>query len=437
MPKNKSAIKAWTVIVIICLVILSLFLSCKRLIFGNIVKIKGQKGNWTLHVNGKPFYIKGVGCGEARGKGGEDYLKLAKELGANAVRTWGTDQGSRSYLDAAFKYGLLVDAGIWLNYVADDGRFSYIHDDKYKEAKKKEIIENVKKFKNHPALLMWNVGNEAIFFTKDEDERIALCKFLEEMVQLIHALDPNHPVIYASADATALPYIKKYVPSLDAIGMNIYGSIRYSHNRWNESGLDIPYIVTEYGPLGPWSVSKDANGSSVEQPDVAKAAIYRNMTNEILNFKGYNLGGFAFHLGETTQESLTWWNLNHKMLKKISYWEIYKKYTGKTPSNLPPRIWKFNLSKTKEISPGESIDIAVKVEDKENDFLSYTFALSTAQEGILQYYVNEEIPVDVIVSGGSFKLIAPKAEGICRVYLFVSDGKGNVATANRSIKVGQ
>lgn len=404
---------------------------------GNVVRITGEKGSWVLKVNGVPFYIKGVGCGEARGKGGEDYLKLAKELGANALRTWGTDQGTKLYLDTAFKYGLMVDAGIWLNYVSADGRFSYINNNEYKEAKRKEIIEYVKKFKNHPALLMWNVGNEAIFFTKDEEERIALSKFLEEIVRSIHEIDPNHPVIYTSADVTALPYLQKYVPSLDAIGMNIYGSIRVAHTRWNNLKLNIPYIVTEYGPLGPWSVQKDANGSSIDQPDVAKAAIYRNMTKEMFGFKGYNLGGFVFHLGETTQESLTWWNLNYKMLKRASFWEVYKLYTGKAPSNLPPRITKFNLTKISGIMPGETIDIFAEATDTDNGRLNYTFTVTTAREGILQYYVNEEVPIKFIGEGANVKLIAPNAEGIYRVYVFVSDGKGNVATANKSIKVGQ
>lgn len=402
---------------------------------GSIVKITGKRGSWVLTVNGKPFYIKGVGCGLATGKGGEDYLKLAKETGANTLRTWGTDQGTEAYFEAALKYGLMVDAGIWLDYVSDKKEISYIDAREYKEKKINEIIEYVNKFKDHPALLMWNVGNEAIFFTKSEQERVALSKFLEEMVQLVHKLDPNHPVIYASADVSDMPYIEKYVPSLDAFGMNIYGSIRVAHTKWYKSSLNIPYIVTEYGPLGPWSVQKDRNGVSTDQPDQAKAAVYRNMTNEIINFKGYNLGGFAFHLGETSQESLTWWNLNYKMFKRASFWEIYKIYTGGKPSNKPPRIARFNLSKIDKITPGEVIDITAEALDNDSNPLDYTFAVSTAREGILQYYVNEEMPAKFTCEGIDFKMTAPAEKGLYRVYVFVNDGYGNVATANRSIKV--
>lgn len=391
---------------------------------GSVVKVTGQKGKWALEVNGKQFYIKGVGAGKMTGAGGENYLKMAQELGANAVRTWVTDQGTQEYFDTALKYNLMVDAGIWINYA-----------DEYKQKKRQEIADYVNKFKDHPALLMWNIGNEAIFFTKDEEERIALAKFLEEMVQMIHKLDPNHPVIYTSADTTALPYVKQYIPSLDILGMNIYGNIRVSHSKWDKAGLKIPYCVTEYGPHGPWDVKKDANGASQEEPDRTKAAIYRKMTNEIMSFRGYDLGGFAFHLGETTQESLTWWNINHKLLKKASYWEIYKIYAGSRPVNLPPRILTLKLSKTKNISPGEAVDITAEAADSDSNPLDYSLAVSTAQEGVLQYYVNEEVPVKFENVGTRFKMAAPDAKGLYRLYLFINDGNGNAATLNRSFKV--
>ncbi|MDD4879297.1 MAG: hypothetical protein PHR22_02435, partial [Candidatus Omnitrophica bacterium] len=184
-----------------------------------------------------------------------------------------------------------------------------------------------------------------------------------------------------------------------------------------------------------WDVKKDRNGASLEEPDQAKAAIYRNMTHEIMNFKGYDIGGFAFHLGETSQESLTWWNINHKLLKKASYWELYKIYTASRPLNLPPRITTLKLSKTKNIAPGETVDITAKAADADSNPLDYSFVVSTAQEGILQYYVNEEVPVKFENVGARFRMTAPAAKGLYRFYLIVNDGNGNAASANRSFRV--
>lgn len=402
---------------------------------GSIVKITGKRGSWVLTVNGKPFYIKGVVCGLAAGKGGEDYLKLAREAGANTVRTLGTDQGTQAYFDAALKYGLMVNAGIRFDHASDEGQISYIDDSEYKKEKINEIMEYVNKFKDHPALFMWNLGDEAIFLTKSEQERAALSRFLEEMVRLVHGLDPDHPVIYASADISDIPYIEKYVPGLDAFGMNVYGSIKAAHAKWYKSSLNIPYIITEYGPAGPWAVQKDRNGVSSDQPDWVKAAAYRNMTKEIMNFKGYNLGGFAFHIGEASPDSLTWWNLNYEALKRASFWEIYKIYTGGKPYNKPPRITKFNLSKVNNIAPGEIIGISAEAVDTDSNPLDYTFAVSTAPEGISRHYVNEEAPVSFTCEGINFKMTAPVEKGLYRVYAFVNDGYGNAAAANRSIKV--
>lgn len=440
MIRHKAALLM--VVAALTLVILSSGCLPKKGAQGNIVKVKGHRGSWFLEVNGEPFYIKGVGCGRAVGTGGEDFLRLAKEMGANAVRTWGIGEDMREYLDTAHGYDLMVDAGIWLSWTELDKKNSYIGDSEYKRRKKQEIIDCVKEFKDHSALLMWNIGNEAFFFAKNEEEKVALAEFLEEITKMVHELDPDHPVIYTSADTTALSYIKKYVPSLDVFGMNIYGSIRRSHGEWNKSGLNIPYIVTEYGPYGPWDVRRDPNGAAIEPPDQAKAAIYRNMTNEITGFKGYDLGGFVFHMGDTTQESLTWWNLNYKMLKKSSFWTMYKIYTGQTPVNVPPRIKRFTLSKINGIKPAEPIGIYTEVVDNEGDSVNYEFKVSTAKEGILEHYVNEEVPAEFAEfarneTGAATTLIAPSKPGLYRVYVFVSDGKGNAAVTNKSIKVGQ
>lgn len=425
--------------------ILILFLFSNMLNAKTIVTVKGKKGNWELLLNKNPFYVQGVGCGLHKGKDGEDYLKLAKELGANTVRTWGTDQGTQEYLDTAEKYGLKVMAGIWLNYASADGAFSYITDTGYMKTKKQEIVDYINKFKNHPAILMWNIGNEAIHFTKSEKERIALSQYLEEVVKLVHKLDPAHPVIYASAYDTAIPYIKKYVPSLDILGMNVYGDINSADSRMQKENLNIPYIITEYGPIGWWDCPKDKNGKAIEPTDNVKSVWYRNHTRALKRLKGYNLGGVVFHLGETTQETLTWWNINYKKYKALAYWTIYKFYTGKQPANYPPKIKNFSVgadSSASSIKPGKIIKVTTEVIDYENDSLDYSYLLSGADEGVLKYYVNEEIPVKVISenienSGMVARLKIPDAlsSGMYRIYVFVRDDHGNIATANKSVQI--
>lgn len=400
------------------------------------VKIEGSKASWVLVVNGQPFYIKGVGCGLATGEKGEDYLKLAKELGANCVRTWGIDQGNRQYLDKAAQYGLMVDAGIWLNWVDPEKKVSYIGENPYKKDKRQEVLTYVNEFKGHPALLMWNVGNEAIFFTKSEEEKVALCEFLEGLIQEIRRIDAKHPVIYASAGYLDLPYLKKYVPSLDIIGINAYGSIRAFHSYWDFLGFDKPYVFTEYGPYLPYQRPKDPNGKSQELGDYQKAFLYKDYTSQILSFKGYNLGSFAFHLGETTQESMTWWNINERNLKRQSYWAVYEIYTGKSAVSFAPKIKKLTLSKVLGLEPGELIEAEVEMALGNNEGYTYEYLLSTAEEGVLQYYVNSYIAAEVIGKGRKVKIMAPQKEGVYRLYCFVKDKYGSISSLNKTVSVG-
>ena len=410
------------------------------------VVIKGEKGDWSLEVDGEPFEIKGVGCGLGRGASGEDYLKMAKDMGANVVRTWGTDQGTQEYLDRAAELGLKVIAGIWINYVGAKGECSYRYDKEYMAAKRREIADYVLRFKDHPAVLMWGVGNEAIFFTEDEAERAALCRFLDEMIREVHRLDPSHPVVYASAGFTELGYLADAVPSLDVVGINEYGGIRTAHGSWERHGFDKPYIFTEYGPHLSQDRPRDANGRATELMDYQKASLYEEMTEQIRSFRGYNLGGVVFHLGETTQESMTWWNLNQGGKKRPSYWVMYELYTGqRSPCvRLPDgqaggparqacvRLRKLRLDKGR-VPPGGWVSATIQPID-EAQGAAVSYKVSTAREGVLQYFVNAWVPVDVEADGLTARIRMPAKKGVYRVYGFV-EKEGCVASASGTVAV--
>ena len=399
------------------------------------VSIEGKKGTWHLVVDGEPLYIKGAGCGLGWGREGEDYLAMAREMGANSVRTWGTDQGTRDYLDRARRLGLKVACGIWINWADPAKGYSYLGDSDYKRSKRKEALEYVRRFKNHPSVLLWNVGNEALFFTKDEKEKVALAQFLEELIREIKKEDPHHPTLYAAAGTQTLPYLKKYVPSLDIVGMNIYGSIRSAQSAWEAQDFGKPYIITEYGPYLPIDSSKDPNGKSVELDDASKAMLYRNMARQIAEFSGCNLGGYVFHLGETTQDSLTWWNLNHGRYKKGSYWAMREMYTRKTPPPDIPRIRSLRLSPDRALRPGETIEAEVVLREDRPGWI-YSYLLSTSEEGTLRYYVNDPLKAEIIQQDGPRILLrAPSAEGTYRLYCFVTNGKENMAAINKTIRV--
>ncbi|MDP1852622.1 MAG: glycoside hydrolase family 2 TIM barrel-domain containing protein [Candidatus Omnitrophota bacterium] len=397
------------------------------------VKIDGEEGAWQLLVDGAPFYINGAGCGLHKGKGGEDYLKLAKELGANTVRTWGIDQGTEEYLEKARKYGIYVCAGIWINSALPEKGVSYF-DIGYKRKKEKEVLDYVERYKGHDAILIWGVGNECIFFTQDEDEKIALAKFINYLAEKIHKIDPKHPVMYTGSNYVELKYIKEYMPSVDIIGMNVYPTLRPCHGTYLYLKMNKPYALSEFGPPIASQSRKEENGAAIELNDKAKAIWYRELCSQIEEFRGFNLGGFVFHLGETTQESMTWWNINYSMFKRLPFWVVYEFYTGKKPLNMPPQIKLFTLDRA-SVKPGEIIDVRFFAEDEEKDRLRYEIKLSTTHEGILQYYVNDFIDVSLTIRDGAAKVELPSKKGLYRVYLFAYDNKGNVSSASKTISV--
>ena len=108
--------------------------------------IKSQQ-KYTLLKNGKPYYIKGAGA--------KNHFKLLSNSGANSIRVWSTN--NESYLDSAQKYNLTVSLGLYVR----PERSGMDYNDEYAvkgqiERLKKEVL----KFKDHPAVLIWGIGNE-------------------------------------------------------------------------------------------------------------------------------------------------------------------------------------------------------------------------------------------------------------------------------------
>lgn len=410
------------------------FISVSVLFAGNKVEIKNENNVYKLYVNGKQTFIQGAGCGYAFGTNGENYLKLAKELGVQSVRTWGVDQSDEKYLDEAVKQGLLVDAGLWLNPVYSSGACSYITDTVYMNNVRKEILDYVIKYKDHPAILFWNVGNEVFINIKSEEEKVAFAKFLNRLVKDIKAIDKDHPAIYTSAGLAGLKYITKYVPEIDIFGINLYGGVAFALKSCKDSGLKRPVVITELGPIGYWDVIKDNNGLALDQNDSTKAITIRNYLKETEGYKDILLGTYVFHLGETTQDSMTWWNLNYGNYKRAQFWEVYKYYTGNKPPVIP-KVLQFELSKKQGFKTDEWVSINMKILYPKPEELSYDFFASTVQLGAIAYYVNQKIVLDIDRSGDEVKIKLPSKPGLYRIYTVVNDRNGNAATMNVGIKV--
>ena len=144
-------------------------------------EIRMTDEGYQLFVNDEPFYIKGAGLEYGS-------IPALAAHGANSMRTWRTDNGQRSgkeVLDEAHANGLKVTMGI------DVGRerlgFDY-DDEAAVVAQLERIRAEVMDLKDHPALIIWGIGNEL----NHHSENPKVWDAVNEISEMIHEIDPNH-----------------------------------------------------------------------------------------------------------------------------------------------------------------------------------------------------------------------------------------------------
>jgi hypothetical protein len=356
------------------------------------------------------------------------------DLRANSVRTWGITP--RAYFDRANELGLMVNAGVWFNPIRGSMSDSY-EDAAYCARLKAEALAHVKDIKDHPALLFWNLGNEVFTFTESASEKKAFGLFLEDVIRAVHKEDPNHPVVYAAAGPEDLVNLKAYVPSLDVVGINTYGGYPWVLRWLEKENFDRPVVATEFGPFGEWDRMKDENHLPFDPSDHSKAKNYEDLWRAIEQSKDRAVGGYAFVLGEPrNQASLTWYNVNFNDQKREAYWTLYKLYSGKDPANKSPRIQHLKVDRVSGLAPGDKIQLEVKASDFDNDALTFDYFITDIIVDPLIVSPARLFPSEPKTLGpGKVQLRVPFDPGAYRVYAVAKDGHGNVAIANRSIKV--
>ena len=112
-------------------------------------------GSWQLERGGAPFFVKGAG--------GDGSMEALAAAGGNALRTWSSDRG-RAVLDSAQAHGLVVMMGLWMGHERHGFNYS---DDWARQDQLERFRKVVRELKDHPALLMWGVGNEVDLFYSD------------------------------------------------------------------------------------------------------------------------------------------------------------------------------------------------------------------------------------------------------------------------------
>lgn len=396
------------------------------------VELKKTDSGWQLFRAGKPYQIRGSG-----GAGNEGPIPLLAELGGNSTRTWGVESNTVALLDEAHANGLSVAMGLWLEHERL-GKIEYSNAEQV-AAQVELTMSHVKRLKDHPAILVWGVGNEM----EGLNGKPEIWEHIENLAKLIKAEDPNHPVmtVIAEMGASKIQDIHEYCPSVDIIGINSYGGGPTVPQRYRGHKGTKPYIVTEFGPLGTWETGKNSIGTLSELTSTAKVESYRNSFEAFRNDKELCLGAYAFLWGAKQEGTATWFGMLTPDGNKTAAVDLMSEYwTGKKPSNLCPRIEKFELIGPDVVDQGATVRVNIDVNDPEGNAVEVKWSLMAEADSFITNGDKQAAPPkfdDALIKSDNksaeFKL--PSDLGIYRIYAMVSDGSKGGATANVPVRV--
>lgn len=313
---------------------------------------KNAEGHWSLWVDGKKFFVRGVDyrftlVGESPDEGtlrdwaGYDFdgngqcdpaydsfvdsnknnardpgeetvgdFELLRRMGCNTIRWYVNDfrdQATPKALlrDLFARYGIRVMVGDKFGAYTIGSGADWKSGTDYRDPRQQEnmlasVRRMVDEHKTEPYVLLWVLGNENnLPFTNTNAARYPAdyAKFVNRAAKMIHELDPMHPVAIVNGDTQLLTVYKKYCPDVDIFGTNIYRGPKGFGHLWKEvkAQWGKPVLITEYG-------GAQANGRDEEK----QAAYHKNCWLDIRAHRaglaeGNAIGGVAFEWADE------WW----------------------------------------------------------------------------------------------------------------------------------
>lgn len=392
------------------------------------VELRKNDSSFQLFRNGQPYFIKGAG--------GELYLNRIAAYGGNSIRTWGTT-GAQEILDTASKYGLTVLLGLDV----ESERHGFNYDDTAAvQQQLRRLRAEVLKYKNHPALLVWGIGNELNLHYKNPKVWDAV----NDISKMIHELDPNHPTstILAGVNKKLVDYITERAPDIDILSINIYGTLATLPEKIEEADWKGAYMVTEWGPTGHWECLQTDWNSSIEETSSEKAMVYKSRYEySIEKDKNKCLGSYVFLWGQKQERTPTWYGIftatgaESEVVDVIQYI-----WSGEWPQNKSPHLYSLRVNNRKSnnniyLKPFVTNTAKTVVADPDNDKLSYTWEILPEPTQLSTGGDFEASPEPVkglitVHSAGTIEFKTPDKAGAYRLFVYVYDGHNNVATAN-------
>ena len=235
----------------------------------SIVTISQKK----LFVDGNRYYIKGICYGRNGYFNYQQDIPMMVEANINTVRVY-AQIFDRAELDAYHSAGIKVIMQVDYN-----GNYeAYVRD-----------------YMTHPAVLMWEVGNENNYHPDWFGGNLNnWYRTLEEVATKIKTIDTNHPVATAHGEVPTAIALNS-CPSVDIWGMNLY--------RWDNNIPAIEaFIALSEKPLYISEAGADSydSRSNIEREDL-QAQATQNILSGILSKSDVCMGVTLFSFSDE------WW----------------------------------------------------------------------------------------------------------------------------------
>ena len=391
------------------------------------VEVRQANGRYELRRAGRPYFV--------RGAGGSQFPARIAAYGGNSIRTWSTTDAPR-VLKEAQANGLTVMLG--LDVARERHGFDYANPQAV-AAQLARLRAEVLKYKDDPAVLLWGIGNELNLEYKNPQVWDAV----NDLARMIHEVDPNHPTstVLAGAGAREVAFVKARCPAVDILSINTYAGLATLPQQVAKAGWTGPYLVAEWGPTGHWESQQLPWKAAVEETSSQKAAVYqRRYEASVPLDAAHCLGTYVFLWGQKQERTPTWYGLFTEDGQESEVVDVMQYlWSGHWPANRAPHLASLRLNgqqaaDTVYLRPGQPYPAVAAATDPDHDALTYHWELLPEATDLKTGgdHENRPAPLPGLTAGtpGRAQLQAPAQPGPYRLFVYASDGHGNVATGN-------
>jgi beta-galactosidase/beta-glucuronidase len=380
---------------------------------------------------GKPYFIKGAG--------GVSYFEELKACGGNSIRVW-DDIDAEQILDEAQRLGLTVMFGLWVEREMEG--FDY-NDRAAVERQYERVRKAVLRYRDHPALLMWCVGNEWAL----EADNFKVYDEVNRLATLVHELDPNHPVSTAiSPDSKrAIWLMSRRCPEIDVLAVNSYALTEHLDEFFQQGGWTKPYLISEYGAPAYWEVPTAPWGAPLEPNSEQKLQFVRQFYRRFISSRPTNcLGAYLFYWGNKQEESHTWFSAFDEQGRHTPLVGLMQElWSGWIPANAAPVMQALLIdgkssSYQSFLSTSGWHQAEIRVSDPEGDSLTYRWEIKPRAQAGPDYIGATRPALSGLLESADTRTIRfrlPPKPGPYRLFVDVYDTHQHVATANFCFEV--